>query len=161
MTPRFAPPLSQMTLATRAIATTLGQPSSFRYSTAHRGLPVGVSGAAGASGAASGGAGGSPGGGTATGGAGGGRAGSPVVLFRITGFACFSSASQVYGPTMPSTVNPLAFWKSSTAFLVFGPKSPSTFTPLLSMVWSFLTHRPCDPSWSFGGSAAGGRLAAA
>jgi len=40
-----------------------------------------------------------------------------------------TSARQVTGPTMPSTVIPSACWKPRTAALVLGPKIPSTARP--------------------------------
>src|SRR5690242_13051982 len=48
-----------------------------------------------------------------------------------------TSARQVAGPTIPSTVIPSACWKLRTAVAVLGPKIPSTARP-----------RPGPPDWS-------------
>src|ERR1700733_1608276 len=79
----------------------------------------------------------------------------PVVM--AVGLA--SSACQVFGPIMPSTVSLAAFWKPLTADSVAGPKLPST-TSLepwtFSSVCAFLTAAPVSPSCSVGSVLGGG-----
>src|SRR5688572_25396514 len=64
------------------------------------------------------------------------------------------SLSQVFGPTTPSAVRPLAFWNAFTAAVVFGPNWPSAAPALkpswLSRFWSAVTGAPLWPCLSVG-----------
>jgi len=43
-------------------------------------------------------------------------------------FSHFLRAALVFGPTNPSTTNPLSAWNFEMALCVSGPNSPSTLT---------------------------------